>query len=172
MKLVIFVFAIASLFLVGCFSTTYVASEFKSKEDFEKHFNKHAGGKDLKVELKNDTSYGKNFSSDGGAIKNDSLSVVRKEHKVEYAEIPLSQIKSIAYKDANNTSADLSLANGKEIFAENLLFQPNKLKCTVNENLLIKNNLSLNSIKEVSYNNSRGRSISRNFMWFSWRCIC
>ena len=147
MKLFILIFIILSSLFIGC-STTYTTSDFQSKGEFIKQFNKHCSKKDLNVVFKDDST--KNIS-DGTVVGSDSLSINIKAQKVDSAEIPLSEIGYIAYKNENYTSAHIMLSNGKNIDADNMVFLQSILKYNTKEDLLIKKNIPLNSVKEVNY---------------------
>ena len=136
-------------FFIGC-STSYVTQEFKSKMDFNKHFNQHAEDKNLNIQLKTDSVLTTNA---GARIENDSLVFVSRQVKIENIKIPLKEINSLDYKIYNSTSTHLSLKNGKEIEVDSMVFLPSMLKCNTKEEFLIKNHIPLNFVKGVSYNN-------------------
>ena len=139
---------------MGC-STNYMVKEFGSKDDYYKYFNNHAGSKELNIKLKSDANLAANL---GAKIKADSLQFDTIKVKADNEEISLNTIKSIDYNVSDLHSAHLSLKNGRELNVQNMIFKPNSLQCKAYEDLLISQNISLNSIKEISY-------ISR------WKCV-
>ena len=137
------------LFLTGC-STYYSVNEFGSKKDYYNYLNEHIDNKRLFIYLKNDsiltTAYGAKILTDSLLFETDKI-----QKKNE--EIPLTEISSINYESVDYKSAYLSLKNGRELYAENMVIQPNMLKCKTSEKFIIKTFVPISTIKEINYNN-------------------
>ncbi len=148
-KIGVLIITLFSLFFTAC-TSNYTIKEFNSKKEYYNYFNDHSGNKKLNIKLTIDSSL---ITDSGARIQSDSLlfkyDIVKSGNEV----IPLSEINSIDYKTSDNRSAHLSLKNGREIEAENLMFQPNSLKCKIKENLARNEKIPLSLIKAISYKN-------------------
>ena len=137
------------LFLTGC-STNYSIKEFDSKKDFYQYVNKHIENNSLFISLKNDSML---TTAYGAKILTDSLLFEADKIQKKNEEIPLSEISSIDYESVDYKSAYLSLKNGRELYAENMIIQPNLLKCKTSEKFIIKTFVPISTIEEINYNN-------------------
>ncbi len=124
MKVLNLIIVISSVFLFGC-STSYVAKEFDSKKDYYNYLNDHVENKRLNIILNDDSIL---TAAYGAKIQDDFLIFNGDKVQRRNVEIPLSEINSIDYKSVDYKSAYLSLKNGRELYAENIIVQPNSLK--------------------------------------------
>ncbi len=151
MKIFFILIAFVSLFFIGC-STSYNASEFKSKDDFYTQFNDDARNELLSIGVKKDSNLTCTISVEDGQIQNDSLIIKNLISKTENKKVYLNDIEHILYKNPEYTSAHLTLKDGSEYDIENLSVQQGLLNFQLKENEITQKEISLSEINKINFN--------------------
>ncbi len=134
----------------GC-SSTYHISDFSSKANFYSDFNNFARGKNLKVTLRNDSSF---TALQGTKIKNDSLYVPCILEKKELVTLKRNEIESIVdfYNENNNHSIKLYLKNGKELDEKSVRFLADtSLQFETKVNKILSIPIDITYVRSVTY---------------------
>ncbi len=144
-------FSLLSLFLVGC-TSYYTARQYSSPKEFYEDFNDFAKNKNLKVTLRNDSTF---ITDEGTQVLNDSLILINKFQKTEIKVLQLKEIKSINdfYDADSNHLFKIILRDGKELDEKEIKFLPDSsIQILITNTITSSYSIPLSKVKEVKYN--------------------
>ncbi len=149
MKKINYILLAISLISFSC-TTTYLISDFSSKENFYEEFNKTAKNKSLTLVLTDDNLL---YPSNGAYISNNTL--YAKDIFIKRSKsISKKEIKSIKYSgtDFSNLSGLVELKNGNKLNCTDIKFLSDS-SLSFNADTTTDLSINIERIKEISYRN-------------------
>src|ERR1035437_523103 len=135
---------------MGC-SSTYTIKDFPSKEKFYQSFNKSEKDKNIKVVLRNDSSF---TVMHGAVLENDTLFAFGEYNEKKYMSLTLSDLEKINYTSNDYKSANVLRKNGAELYCENIIINHDSIYFDRIKTVLTEENIApVNKVKTISYKN-------------------